>query len=147
MQTIHVVTRAASRPGVIALAYTIDHPDGSVEHVTAPLAGSVSRVEGALLGISEALRAADPTVPTLLRMVSTGVYATLEASEWKPSANAPIGLLEARAALLEAVGAFSDLRVELLHQQDERLAPLMLAAKEEAEAAAAERIAVIGLAA
>ncbi|MFG1465295.1 hypothetical protein V5F77_20640 [Xanthobacter sp. DSM 24535] len=148
MQTIHVVTRAATRPGVAALAYTIHHPNGSMEHVTASLAGCVSRVEGALLSVTEALRAADPSVPTLLRIASEGVYVVLsDATPWKPATSATIGTLEARTELLEMVGTFHDLRVELLHQHAEEIAPLMREAEEEAEAAAAERMASLGLAA
>lgn len=150
-QTVVVATRAASRissrcPGVSAVAYHL-HSDAAgtpSEEVVAPLAGTLTVAEAAMLGVAAALREVDPSRPTVLVVGAKSAHAALTDAAWTPGPNTLLATLEARAEMLEAARAFTDLSVALAGTRDAEMAALQRLAQAEAEAWAAERMAAIG---
>ncbi|MFG1433383.1 hypothetical protein V5F44_20965 [Xanthobacter sp. V2C-8] len=145
-QALLVASRVSARPlpGAAAMAYRLHASDRDGEEVVAPLAGSPGVAEAAMLAVMTALQAADPAVPTTLTLVSRAAFDALSHPAWTPSRSTPIAAVEARAAMLEAASAFSDLRVSLVAvTDDDEMAELAGLAQAEADAWAAERMAAL----
>ena len=118
---------------------------GPSEEVVAPLAGTLTYAAAAMLGVSAALREADPSRPTVLVVGSRYAFNALTNGAWTPGINTLLATLEARAEMLETAAAFTDLKVALADTHDAETAALQRLAQAEAEAWAAERMAAIGL--